>query len=117
MYYLLELTLLYLTLFLEIAGAIIISYSAFFIFIRFFYLKFIEPSTLIRLRFARSIALGLEFQLAGEILRTVSVRRLEDLYIVAVLLVLRAFMTFLIHWEIDHDSRIAEKESNEFISD
>ncbi len=55
MYYIVKAILLYLTLFLEFAGAIIISYSGLVIFIRFFYLKLIEPSTIIRLRFARSL--------------------------------------------------------------
>lgn len=110
MIHLLEEILIYLTIFLEFSGAIVISYSALRIFIHFFYLKFQDPSTLIRLRFARSMALGLEFLLSGEILRTVSARKADDLFIVAIIIALRGFMTFLIHWEMDHDHRIAEKE-------
>lgn len=99
-----------LTVILEFAGAIIIGYSGVIIFYRFFHLKYMEPSTIIRLHFARSIALGLEFLMAGEIIRTVSVRRIEDLIIIAVLIVLRGFMTFLVHWEMDHDSRLVRWE-------
>lgn len=99
-----------LNILLELAGAVIIGYCALNIFFRFFQLKYIEPSTRIRLRFARSMALGLEFLLAGEIIRTVSVRHLEDLMIIAVLVILRGFITFIIHWEMDHDSRLAQME-------
>lgn len=110
MYDYVEVSLIHISIFLELAGSIIITYAALSIFVRFFHLKYVESSTLIRLRFARSIALGLEFHLAGEIIRTVSIRRVEDLIVVFVLILLRAFMTFLIHWEIDHDTRIAKEE-------
>lgn len=95
---------------LEFAGAVIISFSAFIIFIRFFHLKFNDPSTDIRLRFARSIALGLEFLLSGEIIRTVTTRNGDELLIVIALVILRGLMTLLIHWEIDHDIRLTQLE-------
>ena len=46
------------------------------------------------------MALGLEFKLGSEILRTVVVRELSEVALVAAIIVLRAALTFLIHWEI-----------------
>ena len=44
--------------------------------------------------------MGLEFKLGSEILRTVIVRELSEIATVAAIIVLRAALTFLIHWEI-----------------
>ncbi len=54
----------------------------------------------IRLNLATGMALGLEFKLGSEILRTVIVRELAEIATVAAIIVLRAALTFLIHWEI-----------------
>ena len=57
-----------------------------------------NPDT--RLILAKGMAMGLEFKLGSEILRTVVVREWEELGVVAGIIVLRAALTFLIHWEI-----------------
>lgn len=49
---------------------------------------------------AQGMALGLEFKLGSEILRTVVVRQLSEVAVVAAIIALRAALTFLIHWEI-----------------
>jgi uncharacterized membrane protein len=54
----------------------------------------------IRLNLAQGMALGLEFKLGSEILRTVIVRELSEVAVVAAIIALRAALTFLIHWEI-----------------
>lgn len=54
----------------------------------------------IRLNLATGMALGLEFKLGSEILRTVVVRDLSEIATVAGIIALRAALTFLIHWEI-----------------
>ena len=46
------------------------------------------------------MALGLEFKLGSEILRTVVVRQLSEVAVVVAIIALRAALTFLIHWEI-----------------
>lgn len=56
-----------------------------------------------RLLLAKGLAMGLEFKLGSEILRTVIVRNLEEIYIVAGIIALRAILTFLIHWEIKNE--------------
>jgi uncharacterized membrane protein len=60
-----------------------------------------KPDT--RLVLAQGLAMGLEFKLGSEILRTVIVRSLDEIYIVAGIILLRAILTILIHWEIKNE--------------
>ncbi len=67
-----------------------------------------------RLILAQGLAMGLEFKLGSEILRTVIVRSLDEIYIVAGIILLRAVLTILIHWEIkneENDHKEKEKEN------
>lgn len=58
-----------------------------------------------RLILARGMALGLEFKIGSEILRTVLVREWFEIGIVAGIIVLRAALTFLIQWEIKEEQQ------------
>lgn len=60
-----------------------------------------EPDT--RLALAQGLAMGLEFKLGSEILRTVVVRSLSEIAIVGSIIALRAVLTILIHWEIKNE--------------
>lgn len=60
-----------------------------------------NPST--RLNLAKGMAMGLEFKLGSEILRTVVVREFNEIFTVAGIIALRASLTFLIHWEIKNE--------------
>jgi uncharacterized membrane protein len=53
----------------------------------------------IKAEFAQSLTLALEFKLGAEILKTVIVRSLEEMYILAAIIILRAILAFVIHWE------------------
>jgi len=59
----------------------------------------------LRLDLAEGIALALEFKIGGELLRTVVVRQLSELWILGAVILLRAALTFLIHWEINIESK------------
>ena len=61
---------------------------------------YVKRNPEIRLNLATGMALGLEFKLGSEILRTVIVRQLSEIATVAAIIALRAALTFLIHWEI-----------------
>lgn len=61
---------------------------------------YVRRNPQIRLNLATGMALGLEFKLGSEILRTVIVRDLAEITTVAAIIALRAALTFLIHWEI-----------------
>ena len=60
-----------------------------------------SPDT--RLTLAQGLAMGLEFKLGSEILRTVVVRSLSEIAIVGSIIALRAVLTILIHWEIKNE--------------
>ena len=60
-----------------------------------------SPDT--RLTLAQGLAMGLEFKLGSEILRTVIVRSLSEIAIVGSIIALRAVLTVLIHWEIRNE--------------
>ncbi|MBE6107169.1 MAG: DUF1622 domain-containing protein [Erysipelotrichaceae bacterium] len=66
-----------------------------------------DPGT--QLKLAKGMAMGLEFKLGSEILRTVIVRDLSEIAIVGCIIVLRAALTFLIHWEIKEEKHELEE--------
>lgn len=54
---------------------------------------------------AHGLAMGLEFKMGSEILRTVIVREWKEIGIVAGIIALRAALTFLLHWEIKEEEK------------
>jgi uncharacterized membrane protein len=67
-----------------------------------------KPDT--RIYLGKGLAMGLEFKIGSEILRTVIVREWSEIAIVAGIIALRAALTFLIHWEIKEEEKEAERE-------
>ena len=64
---------------------------------------------------AKGLATGLEFKLAAEILKTVLVHSMEELYILGAVILLRALMSVLIHFEMKgakHGNADADTEVN-----
>lgn len=78
-------------------------------------IHYIKRDPLTRLKLAEGMAMGLEFKLGSEILRTVVVRDLSEILIVGAIILLRAALTFLIHWEIKNVKRevAVEQEAEE----
>ncbi len=58
---------------------------------------------------AKGLALGLEFKMGSEILRTVVVRDWHEIATVAGIIALRASLAFLLHWEIKQEEKHGEK--------
>lgn len=73
-------------------------------------INYFHKSPLTRLDLAKGMAMGLEFKLGSEILRTVVVRELKEILTVAGIIALRAALTFLIHWEIKTEEASGEFE-------
>lgn len=48
----------------------------------------------------KALSLALEFKLGAEIINTVIIRDLQELLILAVVIIIRALLAVLIHWEI-----------------
>lgn len=80
-------------------------------------IHYIKRDPLTRLKLAEGMAMGLEFKLGSEILRTVVVRDLSEILIVGAIILLRAALTFLIHWEIKNVKKevAVEKEAEETV--
>ena len=70
---------------------------------------YIKHNPQIRLNLATGMALGLEFKLGSEILRTVIVREFKEVGLVGAIILLRAALTVLIHWEIKNEEQVAVK--------
>lgn len=83
---------------LEFVGVLIILFAA----IKAVY-SYIRHRQNVRLDLAQGIALALEFKLGSEVLRTAIVRDFQELAIAGAIVVLRAAITFLIHWEIKNE--------------
>ena len=54
----------------------------------------------------KALSLSLEFKMGAEIIKTVIIHNLEELAILGVVIIIRALIALLIHWEI----HIKEKE-------
>lgn len=85
---------------LEICGVVIILFHSLHIFWDFIRKPVKDEGRYVRLTLARRLALGLEFKLAAEILRTVVVRSLEEVFILGSVVALRGILSLIIHWEI-----------------
>ena len=93
----------YLILLVELIGIIILIYA-----IVSAVIGLIKRQPHTSLKLAEGIALSLEFNMGGELLRTVIVREWNELLILGAIILLRAALTFLIQWEI----KIERKNGN-----
>ncbi|HHX77732.1 MAG TPA: DUF1622 domain-containing protein [Firmicutes bacterium] len=93
---------------LEIYGALIIIFSGTFFFTHF--LRTSKDGQQVRLNLARHLAFALEFKLGGEIIRTVLVRTVDEIFFLAAIILLRGVLAFLIHWEIREERRLVEED-------
>ena len=85
---------------MEAMGVFVITLGAIKAFGKYTLTLFDFSNTYIKLEFAKALALGLEFKMGAEILKTLLVRDLDELIILASIVILRFILTFVIHWEI-----------------
>lgn len=88
---------------LESMGIIIIIIGAIKAFYKFILSIITKNNIPIKVEFAQSLTLALEFKLGAEILKTVIVRSLDEMYILAAIIILRAILAFIIHWEMKEE--------------
>ena len=86
---------------LVFAGIVVLVSTAFICFVKWVR----RDRENIRLDLAQGIALALDFKMGGEVLRTVIVREMGELVVLGAIIILRAAMTFLIHWEIVNEKK------------
>ena len=56
----------------------------------------------------KALSLALEFKMGAEIIKTVIIHNLEELAILGVVIVIRALLAFIIHWEIRMEEKNEE---------
>lgn len=101
LHHIMEFLVEFFILVLEFMGLAVIIYTAF----KAFY-SWIKHDPKTRLDLAEGMAMALEFKLGSEILRTVTVREMSEIYLVGAIIILRAALTFLIHWEIKNEKAV-----------
>ena len=91
---------------LELMGIIIIFVGAIKAFYKYALSLISKTSYPIKVEFAKALTLALEFKMGAEILKTVIVRSLDEMYILAAIILLRAILAFVIHWEIKAENHV-----------
>ena len=59
--------------------------------------------------FAMGLAVGLEFKMAAEILKTVLLQSLDEIYMLGAVILLRALLSLLIHFELSSHKKNENK--------
>ena len=93
------------TFLLEMAGVCVLMTSSIKCFI-----KWLQKKNHIQLDLAHGTALALTFKMGGEVLRTVVVREWQELGILGAIIVLRAALTLMLHWEIKSEEKDLDNE-------
>lgn len=98
---------------LEIIGIFIVFWSGIKGFWQFFQNTFMKKNFDLQSDLAKGLAMGLEFKMAAEILRTVLIQSLDELYMLGAVILLRALLSLLIHYEIKHPKRQKKAAENQ----
>ncbi len=85
---------------LELVGVFIIIVGSAKAFIRLFRRLNARRSFDVIVELGEALSLALEFKMGAEIIKTVIVHTLEELAILAVVILIRALLAVIIHWEI-----------------
>ena len=93
------------TFLLEMAGIIVLMTTAAKSFI-----KWLQKKNHVQLDLAHGTALALTFKMGGEVLRTVVVREWQELGILGAIILLRAALTVMLHWEIKSEEKDIDNE-------
>ena len=93
---------------LELIGIVIIIIGSCRALVRLFRSLIKKQPFRVVVDLGKALSLALEFKMGAEIIKTVIVHNLEELAILGVVIVIRALLAFIIHWEI----QIEEKERN-----
>ena len=88
---------------LEIMGIAVVAYSGVHAFWEFIQNTFFHKKLNLQYHIATGLATGLEFKVAAEILKTVLVHDLSELVVLGAVILLRAILSVLIHFEMKHN--------------
>ena len=57
----------------------------------------------------KALSLALEFKMGAEIIKTVIIHNLEELAILGIVIIIRALLAFIIHWEIQLEEKAEQR--------
>ena len=95
---------------LEIIGIVVITIGSLKAFYHYIKALFTHKHYPIRIELANALALGLEFKMGAEILKTVLVRSMNEIFILGAIILLRALLSLMIHFEIKAENSHASGE-------
>lgn len=90
---------------LEMVGIIIIIIGSFRALVRLINCMFKKKPFHAVIDLGRALSLALEFKMGAEIIKTVIIHNLEELAILGVVIIIRALLAFIIHWEINLEQK------------
>lgn len=85
---------------LEIMGILVVAWSAIHAFWEYIQNAFFKKELDLQHHLATGLATGLEFKMAAEILKTVLVHDMSELMVLGTVILLRAVLSLLIHFEM-----------------
>ena len=103
--HLIETILPYIISMLEIMGILVVTWSGICAFWEYIQNSFMHKDLDLQFHLANGLATGLEFKMAAEILKTVLVRDLSELLVLGAVILLRAILSVLIHFEMKKSAK------------
>ena len=100
---------------LEMMGIFVVAVSAVRAFAEYLGNTFLHRHYALQFELADGLATGLEFKMAAEILKTVLVREMSELLILGAVIILRALLSLLIHFELKSSQTRTEESLKEMI--
>ena len=94
---------------LELIGIIIIIVGSLRALIRLFKNMVAKKGFHVVIDLGKALSLALEFKMGAEIIKTVIIHNLEELAILGIVIIIRALLAFIIHWEIQLEEKSAPK--------
>ena len=85
---------------LELVGILVIMVGAFKALLHLIRRIRLPKNFNVFIDLGRTMALGLEFKMGSEIIRTVVIRDFEELAILGSVILICALLSFIVHWEI-----------------
>ena len=98
---------------LELMGIFVVAVSALRAFWEYLGNTFRHKHYALQFELADGLATGLEFKMAAEILKTVLVREMSELLILGAVIILRALLSLLIHFELKNSQHTVEEGSKQ----
>ncbi len=104
-----ELVVPYMISILEIIGIFVVFASGIHGIWECFQNVFMKKHYNLQSDLAKGLAMGLEFKMAAEILKTVLIQSMEELYMLGAVILIRALLSLLIHYELKQPKKTKEE--------